>query len=672
MKIVKRDNHKHIETEIMIQIGRIVIGIFLAVSILIGITIGSVSMDGNQKEIKLSAESAASEVATFFQTYVSKVDTISNHPSIKEMVDEIKTYEDIQKNEHLSMVQAFLKNVTESNADNVLSTWVADIDASVAIISTGDITEKGFNVTEREWFSCVETGQYIITEPYTDSVTGQNVVSIAIPIYNSEGTATGVAGIDVSLEHVATLMQKHTIGKAGFSILLSNGGNVVYAPTDAILLLNISALNVNSEAVDAAMNKIEKSMKITFGKEKEYGHFALVGDSGYMVLSILPYSEYTRAATLSVAGIAVMLIGGIIAILFNIKKSAQRISKPIVTLNEIAQKLADGDLDVDIAISADNEIGELSDSIGKTVSRLKEYIVYIEEISDVLKEMANGKLKIELKREYRGEFTILKEAMVNISKSMTSVIMKIHEGANHVSIGSDELANVSQALADGANTQSLSVQNLSDIASKIVESVEDNRVNAASAATEMTQVTSMMKDNYSLMDQMMEAMNKIQDTSREVVSIIQTIEQIADQTNLLALNASIEAARAGESGRGFAVVAGEIGKLADDSSTAANTTKQLIEVSMEQIEKGTELANNVLDSLKNAVNAFGQVNGMIEEVSQQAVTQATDMQQIRQGVEELAKGVIDNSAIAEESSATSEELAAQATNLKEMIDKFEF
>lgn len=146
---------------------------------------------------------------------------------------------------------------------------------------------------------------------------------------------------------------------------------------------------------------------------------------------------------------------------------------------------------------------------------------------------------------------------------LSFVIMKIHEGANHVSIGSDELANVSQALADGANTQSLSVQNLSDIASKIVESVEDNRVNAASAATEMTQVTSRMKDNYSLMDQMMEAMNKIQDTSREVVSIIQTIEQIADQTNLLALNASIEAARAGESGRGFAVVAGEIGKLAD-------------------------------------------------------------------------------------------------------------
>lgn len=66
-------------------------------------------------------------------------------------------------------------------------------------------------------------------------MTGQNVVSIAIPIYSADGIATGVAGIDVSLEHVATLMQKHTIGNAGFSILLSNGGNVVYAPTDVII-----------------------------------------------------------------------------------------------------------------------------------------------------------------------------------------------------------------------------------------------------------------------------------------------------------------------------------------------------------------------------------------------------------------------------------------------------
>jgi len=180
-----------------------------------------------------------------------------------------------------------------------------------------------------------------------------------------------------------------------------------------------------------------------------------------------------------------------------------------------------------------------------------------------------------------------------------------------------------------------------------------------------------MEQNQLLMDEMMQEMEKIQGTSQEVVGIIQTIEEIADQTNLLSLNASIEAARAGESGRGFAVVAGEIGKLADHSSSAASTTKQLIGVSMQQIEKGNRLADYVLDSLKRAVEAFEQVDGMIGQTVTLATAQANDMQIIRKGVEDLSQCVVDNSAIAEEGSATSQELATQAIGLKNMIDKFE-
>ena len=131
------------------------------------------------------------------------------------------------------------------------------------------------------------------------------------------------------------------------------------------------------------------------------------------------------------------------------------------------------------------------------------------------------------------------------------------------------------------------------------------------------------------MNRMMDAMTKIHDTSQEVVGIIQTIEQIADQTNLLALNASIEAARAGELGKGFAVVAGEIGKLADESSKAANTTRDLIGVSIDEIEKGNELANRVLASLDDAVSAVANVNEMIEKTAEHAEKQAEHMQQLQ-------------------------------------------
>lgn len=174
------------------------------------------------------------------------------------------------------------------------------------------------------------------------------------------------------------------------------------------------------------------------------------------------------------------------------------------------------------------------------------------------------------------------------------------------------------------------------------------------------------------MKKMMEAMEEIRTTSHQVVGIIQTIEEIAEQTNLLSLNASIEAARAGELGKGFAVVADEIGKLALESSKAASMTRELIGVSMEEINKGNEIAGGVMASLEESVSAVGNVNEMIKKTTQNAVLQAENIEQIRIGIDSIAQGVNDNSAVSEETYATSEQLATQTVTLNEMVQKFEF
>ncbi len=201
--------------------------------------------------------------------------------------------------------------------------------------------------------------------------------------------------------------------------------------------------------------------------------------------------------------------------------------------------------------------------------------------------------------------------------------------------------------------------------------MEENKAEAENSAKEAMQVVAKMEESQQQMNRMMEAMSKIHQTSREVVGIIKTIEEIADQTNLLALNASIEAARAGEAGRGFAVVAGEIGNLADQSAKAVNTTRDMIGISLEEIERGNSLAEEVVASLKASVEALENVNGMIQRTSENAVCQAMSIEQIKDGIEEISQTVQDNSAMAQESSATSEELAAQATTLNEMVQKFE-
>lgn len=180
-----------------------------------------------------------------------------------------------------------------------------------------------------------------------------------------------------------------------------------------------------------------------------------------------------------------------------------------------------------------------------------------------------------------------------------------------------------------------------------------------------------MEDSKKQMAQMREAMDKIQESSKQVVGVIKAIKDIASQTNLLSLNASIEAARADEAGKGFAVVAGEIGGLADESADAVNTTRNLINVSLDEIEKGNTIVNDVIASLDNAVERVRIANGMIQETAQVADVQMKSIDQIRDGIRDMSQVVSDNSAMAEETSATSEELAAQSVTLNEFVQKFE-
>lgn len=180
-----------------------------------------------------------------------------------------------------------------------------------------------------------------------------------------------------------------------------------------------------------------------------------------------------------------------------------------------------------------------------------------------------------------------------------------------------------------------------------------------------------MEDSKKQMAQMREAMDKIQESSKQVVGVIKAIKDIASQTNLLSLNASIEAARTGEAGKGFAVVAGEIGGLADESADAVNTTRNLINVSLDEIEKGNTIVNDVIASLDNAVERVRIANGMIQETAQVADVQMKSIDQIRDGIRDMSQVVSDNSAMAEETSATSEELAAQSVTLNELVQKFE-
>ena len=526
--------------------------------------------------------------------------------------------------------------------------------------------------TEGFWYPCFDAKATVLTEPYLDPSTGKFILSTVTPVYDeANGDALGVVGMDLALDHVTDVMSQYKVGKNGYIILLSGDGTIIYHPQEDMIQQNIADIDVSQNVKDTVTEGKKEFLRYKAGGTTKYGVVEPAGDTGYTVISNLPFTEYYSMIFLMVFALIAIFVVGILAIIISIKRSAANLTKPILELNHTAQQLAAGDLDVQLAITAEDEIGELGQSIGDTVSRLKEYIVYIDEIAAVLAQMADGKLSIDLQNDYVGEFQKLKTALLNISSSMNEVMLGISNTAEQVSVGATELANASQVLANGAETQAASVQELVATTTTINEQVQESKKDAELSAEATDQVTQMMGNNQKKMQMMMDAVNTIQETSQQVVQIIQTIEEIADQTNLLSLNASIEAARAGEAGKGFSVVADEIGNLASESSKAANMTRELIGVSMEEIEKGNSIAKDVMNSLEDSVKAVDRVNGMIKKTADNAVVQAQNIDQIRLGVEEIAQGVQDNSATAEETSATSEELASQAAILHEMVQKFE-
>ncbi len=661
-----------IRREITIRIGRIVLAFLVVLVTVVGIMFANMVNNANGTEIRLSAESASWEVSNFFQPYIGTVENIALNPMVQNVLKDTKTNKKIELQSDSKDVQQYLMNITEGEENSVISAWIVDIDSNSLMLSGGYCSNGDFDGSQYEWYSCVEARQTVYSEPYLSSGAGLNIVSLVSPVYDDKDAVIGIAGIDIKLDDIAKVMSKHTIGDSGFSVLISPKGNVAYAPTPAIILKNMADLNVNAEAIATVENQVAQSMKVQFGTSAEYGHFATVGDSGYMVLCVMPIMEYFATTILCVVVLILLGIAVCVAVIIAIRNVSKDITRPISHLTHIARKLADGNLEVEVDATSDNEIGELSFFIGKTIERLKEYIVYIDEIAEVLARMAAGNLNIQLKNDYIGEFEKVKLALLNISGGLTNVIGGIQESSEQVLINSDELAKVSQSLAENASRQTEAVETLMQTTNKVTDEVEQSRIKAEESAQETMRVTRKMEENQEMMNQMAAAMDKIQETSTQVVGIIQAIEQIASQTNLLALNAAIEAARAGESGRGFAVVADEIGKLADESSKAATTTRELIQISMQEIEKGNEFAGEVKESLQDAVVAFRNVSELIAQTSGMAVEQAEDMQMIRKEVEGITRGITDNSAIAEESSATSLELANQSANLNDLVGHFKY
>jgi len=299
--------------------------------------------------------------------------------------------------------------------------------------------------------------------------------------------------------------------------------------------------------------------------------------------------------------------------------------------------------------------------------------IIVTDTGEVLAKMADGNFKVSTsaRESYVGDFASQLESLRTLKYNLSDTLRQIQTAAAQVMVGSEQLAGSAQDLAEGATTQASAMEELTATVANVTGISEESAKNAAFAASSASSAAEDAKKSREEINQLTDAMDRITATSKEIEDIIDAIEDIASQTNLLSLNASIEAARAGEAGRGFAVVADQIGKLAADSAQSAVTTRELISRCLSEVQAGNRIVESTLESIGTVLANMEAFAGMAAGAAEASKEQVDMLKQVEAGMDQINLVVQSNSATAQETSAVSEELSAQATGLDEMIGKFE-
>lgn len=414
---------------------------------------------------------------------------------------------------------------------------------------------------------------------------------------------------------------------------------------------------------------------------KEYFQNRRIADKLSLVLKvvfvILAINNILFAALMITFGHLVFLIIPVLGLIIMpilgqqmVKALTDNILEPLEQIENAAEAMSHGNLDIDVTYEAEDELGKLAQSFRNTAASLKEVV---EDIDQLLTEFAKGNFdaksgNIEV---YRGNFRKILSKLEETETGLSQTISNVQESSNQVSAGADQLAQSAQGLAEGATDQAAALEELTSSVNEVAENVAENTKSTDRVHDQAKEVAIKADSGMAKMKELIESMKHISDTTNDIQAVIGKIESIASQTNLLSLNASIEAARAGEAGKGFAVVAEQIKELAEESAASAEETRVMLTNSLNQVEIGSNVADQTSQFMAEMIEQLDVVVMEVAKIRQVSDQQAESVKQISQAVEQVSSVVQSNSATSEQVSATSQELSASAEGLDEMISRFQ-
>lgn len=552
-------------------------------------------------------------------------------------------------------------------------------------IHTDGNAYNGNNYSDREYFQEAMKGNTWVSEPIISKTTGELSIIVAAPVWKdgkAGGTVDAVIYIVPNESFLNDIVVSLQMSKRASAYMLDKDGDVIAHEDINIVLQGKNVIEESKEkpslrkiaSVEEKMIRGESGYSVYWSgvSGSTVAYAPIQGTNGWSIAICAPISDFSRATELGIV-IAVICILISMAVSNHIgRKLGNAVGEPVKECAKRLELLAQGDLTTPVpTVEIKDETYILAEATETIVTSI---MIMIQDMSALLEQMAEGNFDVSSSAEesYVGDFNKLFVSITTINRSLSDTLKNIQESSVPVSVGSEQMSQAAQNLAEGATEQASAVDHLVTTISDICVEVNNRVMEAVDTSANTKSIGRIAKESAGQMEKMTRAMEKISQASSEIVTIVQEIEEIASQTNLLSLNASIEAARAGDAGKGFSVVALKVGELAQQSAKAVEHTKKMIQTALNEIDNGQVIVKATISDFQDIIDGIQIIVEKIEMVASSAEEEKETVEKLNETVSQISEVIQSNSATAEETSATSEELSAQATVLKDLIAKFKF
>ena len=573
-------------------------------------------------------------------------------------------YEDMT----IAEMTEYIKHTVGKNDAYPAGLYVALTDGSLYHASF--VPGPDFDALTKGWYQDgIASEDFILGDVYFDEDSQSYVVGASGMLRDKSGAVRGVAAADVYLDSISDIVSGIRIEDTGGIFLVDTRTDTIIGHQNASMVGN--QLSASGGLYTYADGQIKSGNTGLSLYEDNYIQIADIERSNWVAVAYVSEAEvlselYGLTRTMAKVSAAAVLVMMLLVII----QTRRIIGRPVKELSRAATRIAEGELDQTIRYKSRDELGILAYNFNRVTERLREYIKYIDEISDTLKEIAQGNLAFELKNEYTGEFTKIKSSLDEIAVELNAAMGHLKASSRDVAAGAAQVSESAVNLSQGSTEQSAEVETLAGDISIVSNNVQKLAQDAQQTSSLSKEVREGLLASNTKMQNMAAVIQKISDKSNEIHKIVKNIDDIAFQTNILALNAAVEAARAGDAGKGFAVVAEEVRTLAGRSADAAKETTELLGETISSMDEGVRAADDTVQSMMAAVKMSEEMGALIDDIADNTTQQASMASEISRGIDQIAIVVQSNVDTAESSAAASEELSSQAAMLRELVSRF--